>query len=206
MRRVKCSDGLCPQPTTTTTTSIYTHKHNTAHHHTAHPLPSSPSSPHPSSQPGPPPSLLSHRHKADTNVTLWKIITNKRTADCKQLAPLSGLSLVISLNPGRGQDHRAGGGGVWTMMRRAIPCEEGGIKVEEGRSDSNTPSPTLLPTFASSTMPHRPVCHPSIIMRSESNLHAPLRPTASQPRDQLQALMKRQSGKEMDIRRCIGWL
>lgn len=25
-------------------------------------------------------------------------------------------------------------------------------------------------------------------------LHAPLRPTASQPRDQLQALMKRQSG------------
>lgn len=26
------------------------------------------------------------------------------------------------------------------------------------------------------------------------SLHAPLRPTASQPRDQLQALMKRQSG------------
>lgn len=67
-------------------------------------------------------SILSHRHEADTNVTLWKIITNKRTADCKQLAPLSGLSLVISLNPGRGQDHQEGGGSGWwgghTMCRR----------------------------------------------------------------------------------------
>lgn len=65
---------------------------------------------HPGSQ-GRRPLSSSHRHKADTNVTLWKIITNKRTADCKQLAPLSGLSLVISLNPGRGQDHGEGRGG-----------------------------------------------------------------------------------------------
>lgn len=115
-RRVKCSDSLCPQPTTT---HIYTHKHDAARHQTSHPFPSRRSPPHPSSQPGPPSSLLSHRHEADTNVTLWKIITNKRTADCKQLAPLSGLSLVISLNPGRGQDHREGCGGLW-MMRRAM--------------------------------------------------------------------------------------
>lgn len=106
-QRVKCSDSLFRRPTTAT--SVYAHIRintmlPTTKHHTLFPSLLSPSQP--ASQPaGPPSSLLSHRHKADTNVTLWKIITNKRTADCKQLAPLSGLSLVISLNPGRGQDH-----------------------------------------------------------------------------------------------------
>lgn len=45
----------------------------------------------------------------------------------------------------------------------------------------NVPNP-LLP----------PPTHPPSV--SSVSLHAPVRPTASPPRDQLQALMKRQSG------------
>lgn len=122
-RGVKWSDTLF-HPPTTTINSIS--KHNAGNNQTSHPFPSPCSPPQPSRQPGCRPSLLSHRHKADTNVTLWKIITNKRTADCKQLAPLSGLSLVISLNPGREQDHWKEEGGV---VRES--CAEGGKERRE---------------------------------------------------------------------------
>lgn len=68
-------------------------------------------------------------------MTLWKIITNKRTADCKQLAPLSGLSLVISLNPRRGQGHRDGGEVAVGRGVSSVVCVEGGNEEEGERLD-----------------------------------------------------------------------
>lgn len=120
----------CRQTITHTNTHTHRYKHDygLTKHHTLFPSPSLPASP--VLPAGAPFSLHSHRHEADTNVTLWKIITNKRTADCKQLAPLSGLSLVISLNPGRGRDQRAQAGrggrrGEGGGRALPLPCGDG---------------------------------------------------------------------------------
>lgn len=131
----------CRQTITHTNTHTHRYKHDygLTKHHTLFPSPSLPASP--VLPAGAPFSLHSHRHEADTNVTLWKIITNKRTADCKQLAPLSGLSLVISLNPGRGRDQRAQAGrggeeGGWRGEGAAAAVwRRRKLKEVEGRAD-----------------------------------------------------------------------
>lgn len=64
---------------------------------------------------------------------------------------------------------------IWSLQ---VSSDHGGGERKTLKTNRDTAQPPSTvhrglpppPSYTSSTMPHRPVCHPSIIMRSESNV------------------------------------